>query len=31
VARYLERERAAVVEYVAAAAQHLPFQRGPSP
>jgi predicted N-acyltransferase len=31
VARYLERERAAVAEYVAAAAQHLPFQRGPSP
>jgi predicted N-acyltransferase len=31
VARYLERERAAVEEYVAAAARHLPFQRGPSP
>ena len=31
VARYLERERAAVAEYVAAAALHLPFQRGPSP
>jgi len=31
VARYLERERAAVAEYVAVAAQHLPFQRGPSP
>jgi hypothetical protein len=31
VARYLERERAAVAEYVATAAQHLPFQRGPSP
>ncbi|MCM2311281.1 MAG: GNAT family N-acetyltransferase [Steroidobacteraceae bacterium] len=31
VARYLERERAAVADYVAAAAQHLPFQRGPSP
>ena len=31
VARYLERERAAVAEYIAAAARHLPFQRGPSP
>jgi predicted N-acyltransferase len=31
VARYLERERAAVAEYVAAAARHLPFQRVPSP
>jgi hypothetical protein len=28
---YLERERAAVAEYAAAAAAHLPFQRGPSP
>jgi predicted N-acyltransferase len=28
VARYLERERAGVLEYLAAAAQHLPFQRG---
>ena len=31
VANYLERERAAVAEYVAAAADHLPFQRGPAP
>jgi predicted N-acyltransferase len=31
VARYLERERAAVAEYVEAAARHLPFQRGPAP
>ncbi len=31
IARYLERERAAVAEYVAAAAQHLPFQRGSAP
>jgi predicted N-acyltransferase len=31
IARYLERERAAVAEYVAAAAQHLPFQRGCTP
>jgi hypothetical protein len=31
VAGYLERERAAVVEYMAAAADHLPFQRGPAP
>lgn len=31
VARFLERERAAVAEYVAAAAAHLPFLRGPSP
>jgi hypothetical protein len=31
VGRYLERERAAVAEYIAAAALHLPFQRGPSP
>jgi predicted N-acyltransferase len=29
VARYLERERAGVLEYLAAAGQHLPFQRGP--
>jgi len=28
VARHLERERAAVAEYAAAAADHLPFQRG---
>ncbi len=28
VARYLERERAGVDEYIAAAADHLPFQRG---
>jgi len=27
IARYLERERAAVAEYAAAAAEHLPFQR----
>jgi hypothetical protein len=31
VSRYLERERAAVIEYVTAAAEHLPFQRGPAP
>jgi predicted N-acyltransferase len=31
VARYLERERAAVAEYVAAAATHLPFQRDATP
>jgi predicted N-acyltransferase len=31
VARYLERERAAVEEYAAAAAAHLPFQRSPAP
>jgi predicted N-acyltransferase len=31
VARHLERERAAVEEYLAAAAAHLPFQRGPTP
>ena len=31
IARYLERERAAVAEYVAAATHHLPFQRGPAP
>ena len=31
VARYLERERAAVDEYIADAARHLPFQRGPAP
>lgn len=31
VARYLERERAAVIEYAAAAAGHLPFQRGREP
>lgn len=30
VSRYLERERAAVAEYAAAAARHLPFQRGPA-
>jgi predicted N-acyltransferase len=29
VARYLERERAAVLEYVEATRRHLPFQRGP--
>ena len=28
IGRYLERERVAVAEYVAAAATHLPFQRG---
>jgi uncharacterized protein len=28
IGRYLERERAAVAEYVAAATTHLPFQRG---
>ncbi len=28
VSRYLERERAGVDEYIAAAADHLPFQRG---
>jgi len=28
VARYLERERAGVLEYLTAAGQHLPFQRG---
>ena len=31
LAGYLERERAAVVDYAAAAAMHLPFQRGPAP
>jgi len=31
VARYLDRERAGVLEYVEAARQHLPFQRGPEP
>jgi hypothetical protein len=31
VERYLERERTAVGEYVAAAAAHLPFRRGPAP
>jgi len=31
LARHLERERAAVAEYAAAAAAHLPFQRGPAP
>jgi predicted N-acyltransferase len=31
VERHLERERAAVAEYVAAAAAHLPFQRGLAP
>jgi predicted N-acyltransferase len=31
VDRYLERERAAVDDYVASAAAHLPFQRGPAP
>jgi predicted N-acyltransferase len=30
VAHYLERERAAVSEYVDGAARHLPFQRGPA-
>jgi len=30
VGRYLERERAGVDEYIAAAADHLPFQRGPA-
>jgi predicted N-acyltransferase len=30
VGRYLERERAGVDEYIASAAGHLPFQRGPS-
>jgi predicted N-acyltransferase len=29
VARYLERERSGVLEYVEAARQHLPFQRSP--
>jgi uncharacterized protein len=28
VARYLERERAAIDDYIAAAEEHLPFQRG---
>jgi hypothetical protein len=28
IGRYLERERAAVNDYIAAAAEHLPFQRG---
>jgi predicted N-acyltransferase len=31
VSRHLERERAAVDEYIADAARHLPFQRGPAP
>lgn len=31
ISRYLERERAAVDDYIASAAQHLPFQRGPGP
>ena len=31
VERHLERERAAVAEYLDAAAAHLPFQRGPAP
>lgn len=31
VTRYLERERAAVAEYAAAAASHLPFQRDREP
>jgi predicted N-acyltransferase len=31
IGRYLERERAAVDEYVAAAARHLPFHREPVP
>jgi len=31
VARYLDRERAAVEEYASAAEGHLPFQRGPAP
>jgi predicted N-acyltransferase len=30
VARYLERERAAVDEYIAASSEHLPFLRDPS-
>jgi len=30
VAKYLERERRAVAEYIEAAARHLPFQRGPT-
>jgi hypothetical protein len=30
VGRYLERERAGIDEYIAAAADHLPFQRGPA-
>lgn len=31
IGRYLERERSAVDEYIASAAQHLPFQRGLRP
>ena len=31
VDQYLQRERAAVLEYATAAAAHLPFQRGPRP
>lgn len=31
IGRYLERERAAVDDYIASAAQHLPFQRGAGP
>jgi hypothetical protein len=31
IGRYLERERAAVDDYIAAIAQHLPFQREPQP
>jgi hypothetical protein len=30
VGRHLERERAAVDEYIAATSEHLPFRRGPS-
>jgi predicted N-acyltransferase len=29
VARYLQRERAAVDDYIESAREHLPFQRGP--
>ena len=31
IGRYLESERAAIDDYIATAAQHLPFQRGPRP
>ncbi len=31
IGRYLDRERAAVDDYIASAAQHLPFQREPQP
>jgi predicted N-acyltransferase len=30
VARYLERERDAVDDYIESVRQHLPFQRGPA-